>query len=265
MAAILGSGGPGGARIRRTPALGPDNRPRRCPPTIRSRDRSPPRPRPVRPSRLPPVRGRARASSTRCSPTAPRAACRRPAIEERNIEDDDDLHRRYAFTIPVVAFGDRELELATSAGEAARVPRRGAGRRRGARRVSGDYTFLVAMAAGLISFLSPVRAAARPGLPRPAHGGGRRPRRQGGSPSRWAALRHAVAYVAGFGAVFTLLGRHGGVRRRRHRRLHPPAAGHRRRACWSSWASAWPGSSTSRSSSAPGGRWTPARRRASRR
>lgn len=37
-----------------------------------------------------------------------------PAIEERNIETDDDLHRRYAFTIPVVAFGDRELELATT-------------------------------------------------------------------------------------------------------------------------------------------------------
>ena len=37
-----------------------------------------------------------------------------PAIRERDIEADEDLHRRYAFTIPVVALGGRELELATS-------------------------------------------------------------------------------------------------------------------------------------------------------
>ena len=35
-------------------------------------------------------------------------------------------------------------------------------------------------------------------------GGGAGPRARGRS--RWAAVRHAVAYVAGFGAVFTLLG-----------------------------------------------------------
>jgi hypothetical protein len=37
-----------------------------------------------------------------------------PALVERSIDGDDDLHRRYAFTIPVVAYADRELELATS-------------------------------------------------------------------------------------------------------------------------------------------------------
>lgn len=37
-----------------------------------------------------------------------------PALVERNIEDDEAWHRRYLFTIPVVAFGDRELELAVS-------------------------------------------------------------------------------------------------------------------------------------------------------
>jgi hypothetical protein len=37
-----------------------------------------------------------------------------PAIVEFDIEADEDLHRRYAFTIPVVALGGRELELATS-------------------------------------------------------------------------------------------------------------------------------------------------------
>jgi hypothetical protein len=36
-----------------------------------------------------------------------------PTLVERNIEDDDDLHRRYMFVIPVVAYGDQELELAT--------------------------------------------------------------------------------------------------------------------------------------------------------
>lgn len=47
---------------------------------------------------------------------AERAAAGRPvpAIVERNIDEDADLHRRYAFTIPVVAVGDRELDLATS-------------------------------------------------------------------------------------------------------------------------------------------------------
>jgi len=75
--------------------------------------------------------------------------------------------------------------------------------------VSGDYTLLVAMAAGLISFLSPcvlplvpaylgqltavaVAAAGRQGADH--------------RPSRWTAVRHAFAYVAGFGVVFTLLG-----------------------------------------------------------
>ncbi len=37
-----------------------------------------------------------------------------PAVVERDIETDEAWHRRYAFTIPVVALGERELELATS-------------------------------------------------------------------------------------------------------------------------------------------------------
>jgi Glutaredoxin-like domain (DUF836) len=37
-----------------------------------------------------------------------------PALVDRNIEDDEDWHRRFVFTIPVVAFRGRELELATS-------------------------------------------------------------------------------------------------------------------------------------------------------
>jgi hypothetical protein len=36
-----------------------------------------------------------------------------PALVERNIDEDPDLQRRYLLVIPVVAVGDRELELAT--------------------------------------------------------------------------------------------------------------------------------------------------------
>ncbi len=69
-----------------------------------------------------------------------------------------------------------------------------------------DLTILLALAAGLISFLSPCVLPLVPAylgqLTAIAVAG------SGGttSPSRWLAVRHALAYVAGFGAVFTLLG-----------------------------------------------------------
>jgi hypothetical protein len=37
-----------------------------------------------------------------------------PRVVERDIDQDAELQRRYAFTIPVVALAGRELELATS-------------------------------------------------------------------------------------------------------------------------------------------------------
>lgn len=37
-----------------------------------------------------------------------------PPLEERSIEGNEELHRRYAFTIPVLVYADRELELATT-------------------------------------------------------------------------------------------------------------------------------------------------------
>ncbi len=37
-----------------------------------------------------------------------------PSVLERDIESDEDWLRRYLVTIPVLACGDRELELATS-------------------------------------------------------------------------------------------------------------------------------------------------------
>ncbi len=43
-----------------------------------------------------------------------------PVLVERNIEDDDDWQRRYALTIPVLAAGHRELELAIGPGKVGR-------------------------------------------------------------------------------------------------------------------------------------------------
>ncbi|MCI0582252.1 MAG: cytochrome c biogenesis protein CcdA [Chloroflexi bacterium] len=68
-----------------------------------------------------------------------------------------------------------------------------------------DLTILVALGAGIISFLSPCVLPLVPAyigqLSAVAVVG-----RASGEMSRWLAIRHAVAYVAGFGGVFTLLG-----------------------------------------------------------
>ncbi len=69
-----------------------------------------------------------------------------------------------------------------------------------------DLTILVALAAGVISFLSPCVLPLVPAylgqLTTIAVAGSA----AGAAPSRWLAVRHALAYVAGFGSVFTLLG-----------------------------------------------------------
>ena len=68
-----------------------------------------------------------------------------------------------------------------------------------------DLTLLVALAAGLISFLSPCVLPLVPAylgqLSAIAVAGGGLPR-----PGRWLAVRHAIAFVAGFTGVFALLG-----------------------------------------------------------
>ncbi len=69
-----------------------------------------------------------------------------------------------------------------------------------------DLTIVVAFAAGVISFLSPCVLPLVPayiGQLSAIAVAGAAP---GAAPSRWLAVRHAFAYVAGFGAVFTLLG-----------------------------------------------------------
>ncbi len=75
--------------------------------------------------------------------------------------------------------------------------------------MTGDYTLLVAVAAGLISFISPCVLPLVPAyigqltaVAVAAAGQNARLAR----PSRWTALRYAMAYVLGFGAVFTVLG-----------------------------------------------------------
>ncbi len=69
-----------------------------------------------------------------------------------------------------------------------------------------DLTFAVAVGAGLISFLSPCVLPLVPAylgqLTAVAVAGSS----VGVRPSRWLAVRHALAYVLGFGAVFTILG-----------------------------------------------------------
>ena len=70
---------------------------------------------------------------------------------------------------------------------------------------ASDVTLLVAFVAGLLSFLSPCVLPLVPAyigqLTVVAVVG-----RANAIPSRWLAVRHAIAYVLGFGAVFTILG-----------------------------------------------------------
>jgi cytochrome c-type biogenesis protein len=69
----------------------------------------------------------------------------------------------------------------------------------------GELTFLVAVFAGLISFLSPCVLPLVPAylgqLTTVAVAS-----RADGTMSRWTNLRHAIVFVLGFGSVFTLLG-----------------------------------------------------------
>jgi cytochrome c-type biogenesis protein len=70
-----------------------------------------------------------------------------------------------------------------------------------------DLTILLALAAGVISFLSPCVLPLVPaylGQLSAIAVAGRAT--EATAPNRWLAVRHAFAYVAGFGAVFTILG-----------------------------------------------------------
>jgi cytochrome c-type biogenesis protein len=69
-----------------------------------------------------------------------------------------------------------------------------------------DLTILVALAAGVISFLSPCVLPLVPAYVGQLTAIAVASATDGAQPSRWTAMRHAIAYVAGFGAIFTLLG-----------------------------------------------------------
>jgi cytochrome c-type biogenesis protein len=69
-----------------------------------------------------------------------------------------------------------------------------------------DLTILVALAAGVISFLSPCVLPLVPAYVGQLSAIAVAGSADGRKPSRWLAMRHAIAFVAGFGAVFTALG-----------------------------------------------------------
>ncbi|MFP5342317.1 MAG: cytochrome c biogenesis CcdA family protein, partial [Candidatus Limnocylindria bacterium] len=69
-----------------------------------------------------------------------------------------------------------------------------------------DLTILVAAAAGLISFLSPCVLPLVPAYVGQLSAVAVAGAAVGAPPSRWLAVRHALAYVLGFGTVFTVLG-----------------------------------------------------------
>jgi len=68
-----------------------------------------------------------------------------------------------------------------------------------------DLTIALAVAAGLLSFLSPCVLPLVPAYMGQLSAVAVVGRAQGRA-SRWLAIRHALAYVVGFGAVFTILG-----------------------------------------------------------
>jgi cytochrome c-type biogenesis protein len=72
--------------------------------------------------------------------------------------------------------------------------------------MAADLTLLVAFAAGVISFLSPCVLPLVPAYLGQLTAVAVAATAAGTRPSHWTAFRHAIAYVAGFGAVFTLLG-----------------------------------------------------------
>ena len=67
-----------------------------------------------------------------------------------------------------------------------------------------DLTILVALAAGVVSFLSPCVLPLVPAYLGQLTAVAVASNASGAPPTRWTALRHGLAYVLGFGAVFTL-------------------------------------------------------------
>lgn len=69
-----------------------------------------------------------------------------------------------------------------------------------------ELTIALAVGAGLLSFLSPCVLPLVPAYLGQLSAVAVVNRESGATASRWIAMRHALAFVAGFGAVFTILG-----------------------------------------------------------
>ena len=69
-----------------------------------------------------------------------------------------------------------------------------------------ELTIALAVGAGLLSFLSPCVLPLVPAYLGQLSAVAVVNREPGVAPSRWIAIRHALAFVAGFGVVFTILG-----------------------------------------------------------
>ena len=72
--------------------------------------------------------------------------------------------------------------------------------------MTGDYSILAALAAGLISFLSPCVLPLVPAYLGQLTSVAVAAQGADGRSSRWTAVRHSLLFVAGFGLVFMLLG-----------------------------------------------------------
>jgi cytochrome c-type biogenesis protein len=72
--------------------------------------------------------------------------------------------------------------------------------------VASELTFAIAVGAGLLSFASPCVLPLVPAYLGQLTAVAVASRAAGEPADRWIAVRHALAYVAGFGLVFTLLG-----------------------------------------------------------
>ena len=125
-----------------------------------------------------------------------------PRLVVRRIAEDPDVERALFEQVPV-------LEVARAPPRPGRPARPRSGRSSTRRTPDGRGSDLTPP--GRLRRRPPqlplaVRAAPRARLHRAAHGGRGRRAARTPTPSRWLAVRHAIAYVLGFGAVFTILG-----------------------------------------------------------
>ena len=124
-----------------------------------------------------------------------------PTLVERDILADPALRDAYGSTIPVLEYGGSAARARDRRRRAAALPRRDPRRPRcrGGAMSGDDITILVALFAGVISFLSPCVLPIVPAYIGQLTAIAVAASADGRQPSRWLALRHATAFVLGFG------------------------------------------------------------------